>query len=82
VMVQSEWGDAVRTFMGRDSVQVMLLPAGADTVQLLLNADPDVAREMDKARKQRQTDDANRRREEEFKRDQYKTETGINEIPS
>jgi hypothetical protein len=40
VLVAGEWTEAFRTFVARDGVELLVLPPGARTVQLLLNSDP------------------------------------------
>jgi hypothetical protein len=82
VMVQREWTDAVGTFMGRDSVQVMLLPPNSQLATLLLNRDPDAMRAAEIARKQREQMDTDRQRMEQLRREQFQTETGLQVAPS
>jgi hypothetical protein len=81
-MVQREWTDAVGTFMGRDSVQVMLLPPNSQLATLLLNRDPDAMRAAEIARKQREQMDTDRQRMEQLRREQFQTETGLQVAPS
>lgn len=80
VMVRREWTDAVGTFMGRDSVQTMLLPLGVGTMRLGLNADPDIAREMDRALKLRLRDETEKRRYDALRSNEFKTQTGQNTV--
>jgi len=82
VMVQREWTDAVATFMARDSVQVMLLPPNSQLATLLLNRDPDAMRAAEMARKQREQFDTERQRMDLLRREQFRTETGLQEVPS
>jgi len=81
VMVHQEWSDAMRTFMSRDSVQLMLMPAGIHTISLGINSDPGIMREMDKARKLRERNEAERLRQLELRRDEFKTDTGLQTLP-
>ncbi len=82
VMVQREWTESVAAFMGRDSVQVMLLPPGSQLANLLLNRDPDAMRAAEIARKRREQTETERQRLEQLRRDQFQTQTGLQEAPS
>jgi hypothetical protein len=42
VMVQQEWSGALKTFLGRDSVQMVYVPENLSAIRLMLNADPDL----------------------------------------
>ena len=57
------------------------MPAGTHTIALSLNPDPSVLREMEKAQKLRERNEAERQRELEMRRDQFKTDTGLQELP-
>ncbi len=50
LMLQREWGGAVNSFTRRRTVTQMFLPAGkaGDTVQVLINQDPTIARDIDR----------------------------------
>lgn len=46
VLLTGEWTDAFRTFMKRDNVEMMVLPPGSRSLQLLLNTDPTIRRQQ------------------------------------
>jgi len=82
LMIQREWSTAMREFLARDSVQVMLLPPGATTVTLGINSDPDILKEIDQARRLRENEEIQRIRMEELRKGEYKTQTDLQEVPS
>lgn len=62
-MVNREWQEAVTALYGRENVQLMASPPGTRTLELLLNADPDVLRELDILRKRKEAEVAALERE-------------------
>ena len=50
----TEVSEAVRGFLGRSDVQVMLMPEGTKSIDLTLNRDPDIMRDIIKEIKERQ----------------------------
>ncbi|MFZ4574469.1 MAG: SPFH domain-containing protein [Phycisphaerales bacterium] len=81
LMVQREWSTAMRDFLARDSVQVLILPPGSKTLTLKLNSDPDILKEIDQARRIRENEMINNRRRDELRRGEYKTNTDLQETP-
>lgn len=75
LMVTQEWRDAVSTFMNRDSVQVVYVPAGLAGMRMQINSDPDILREIDRAVKLRESQEAERRRMDELNRNRFRTDT-------
>src|SRR5262249_31198542 len=73
VMVQREWTDALRTFMARPNVTLQMLPPGVSTLTLILNQDPDVAREIETYMKEEQRKAAEKKRLEDLLRVQPTT---------
>lgn len=71
VMIAGEWTSAMSEFMARPSVQTMLLPPTSDRVILQINRDPDVARQQQIDRYQREFDEATRRRAIEQQRQRH-----------
>jgi len=57
LMVSRDWSGAWRAFQSRDFVQSMLLPTGL-SAELRINEDPDIVKQLDRARKQRETQEA------------------------
>ncbi|CAG0970457.1 Modulator of FtsH protease HflK [Phycisphaerales bacterium] len=81
VMLQRELSDAVGVFLGRETVQQVFLPTNTTTLSLILNADPDIARAIQKAQKDRERLKAEEERMKLQRQDQYKTETGLTATP-
>jgi hypothetical protein len=80
VTIHREWAEAVRTFMGRDSVQVFLLPPNLGTLNLQLNEDPEITRALQREQKAREREEAEHKRMQEFEKTKFKTETGVQPI--
>lgn len=66
VLVTREWASAVTEFLQKDTVQAMILPEGTDVLELLLNRDPEILREQEKASRRQMLNEANERRKEEL----------------
>lgn len=82
LMIQREWSVAMRELLEKDSVQLMLIPPGVHTSTLLLNADPDIIKNRDRARKERENRDAEQRRMRELRETQFRTDTNLQVAPS
>jgi len=65
VLIAGEWTEAFRAFTQRDGVEVLVLPPGSRSVQLLLNSDPALRKQQAIADQQRA---ARQRMEEDNKR--------------
>ena len=52
VTISSTWEQAYRAFLARENVQVLLFPEGTAPMEIVLNADPDLVKDLDRARKQ------------------------------
>jgi len=50
VFASSEWTDAFIAFMANPNLEVMILPAGAGALELLLTSDPEFARDAERQR--------------------------------
>lgn len=77
LMIARDWSSAMGEFLNKRFVQVMQLPVGVTTAELLINEDPSIVRELDLARKQAEVERANQERMERFRRDLYRTQRGI-----
>lgn len=77
LMIARDWSSAMGEFLNKRFVQVMQLPVGVTTAELLINEDPSIVRELDLARKQAEVERANQERMERFHRDLYRTQRGI-----
>ena len=80
VMVQQEWTNALKTFLSRDSVQMVYVPENLAAIRLMLNADPDLAKAIDRAQKARESEKAERERMEMLQKERFKTQTGGGEV--
>ncbi len=75
--VYREWADSMTAFMDRDTVQMLVAPMGTDTLQLTINADPEIVRAQDRARKIAEGEAVEKKRAEEHKAAQFKVDTGL-----
>lgn len=66
--VQRDWSEAMRVFMARENVTMMLMPPGINTVNLLLNQDPDDARRIELWQKEQERIRLEKKRLEELQR--------------
>lgn len=77
IVVHREWTEALTKFFDRDSVQQMWLPAGTSTLELVINPDPDVMKELDRAAKLRDAEAARDASERARKAARFRTDTGV-----
>jgi hypothetical protein len=75
LMMTNEWNSSMRAFMGRTNFEMIMVPKGADTVAVLLNADPDIARDIEADAKRRIREETERKRAEENMRRGRETDT-------
>jgi membrane protease subunit HflK len=76
LMINNEWRDAFGKFLANETTQVMLMPPGTSQLQLFLNPDPDVMKEIDKALKTIQMKKNEAERNKEFEKSKFDTKTG------
>lgn len=76
LMVKRDWAGAWSEFQSRDFVQTMVLPVGY-SAELRLNEDPDIIKELDRAKKQREREQAARQRERDMRESRFGTDRGI-----
>lgn len=76
LMIARDWSMAMSEFLNRDFVSTMYLPEGVNA-ELVINADPDIAREMDRLRKRREAQEARELRYQDFRKDVYRSQRGI-----
>jgi len=50
VFLVREWTEAMSAFLADPTVETFLIPPGVDTVELLINSDPDIARAIETAK--------------------------------
>lgn len=79
VMVEREWKEALTRMMDRDTVQMMWLPEGTSALELVINPDPDVMKELDMAQKRREALAAQEASERARKAARFQTDTGMNQ---
>ncbi len=75
VMVRNEWASALAEFYAQPNVDTFFVAPGMATTILNLNRDPDVAREVEKAIKEKQTEDTRKLRLQEAENQRFKTNT-------
>ncbi len=76
LMLQREWGGAVNTFTSRRTISQMFLPPGrsGDLVQVLINQDPTLARDIEREVNEEQGRRAQQRQLQRQKNEGIKTE--------
>lgn len=79
--VHREWSEAFTAFMGHDNVFKMYLPQGVQTLNLLINPDPDILRNIVKARQLKEVDAAEAKRWEERERTKSEELKGLVKPP-
>ncbi len=77
LMVRRDWASAFTGFQSNDFVQTMLLPVHDGVVELWINEDPDIVKELDRALKQRQRQDAADERMRMLRGRQYQGDRGV-----
>lgn len=65
--VESSWREAYTMFLSRENVQLLVNPPGVSSMEVLINEDPDIAKEIDRARKKRENDAELQRRREQVR---------------
>lgn len=78
VMIAHDWTSAMNAFLSRDTVSTIVLPEGIDA-EMFINNDPDIARELDRARKRREAERALEQRNEAARLEAYRSQRGIQE---
>jgi len=58
-------------------VQALLAPLGTDTLQITVNSDPDIVKEIDRATKTAEAEAAERERAQKQREAQFKVDTGL-----
>lgn len=77
VMVHREWEEALDSFLSKSTTQVAMLPSGTSTLELVLNPDPEIVKEMYRANKLREATEANKKRNEDLQAEKFRTRTGL-----
>ena len=77
-MIARDWSSAMAEFLDKEFVSTIVLPEGV-SAEVLINRDPDIARELDRARKRREAQGTIDERREDMRRSFYKTQRGLKE---
>ncbi|MCA9289164.1 MAG: hypothetical protein KDA05_11300 [Phycisphaerales bacterium] len=75
-MLHNEWTDALATLTGRDFVQQYAVPMQGGPLQMLINQDPQIIRELDEAQKAREALQAAEDRLRTLLQGNFQTPTG------
>jgi regulator of protease activity HflC (stomatin/prohibitin superfamily) len=81
VLINREWADSLRVFYDRDFVQIMLAPKGSKTMELVINSDPSIIKELETAAKRAEGEKAQLERAIRQKDEQHKLESGLKATP-
>ena len=75
--IRQAWTEAYAALQGRDMVQTLTVPPGARGVEVVLNQDPAIMKDLDRAQKLRLTTQQEEERKRAQQKDKYQTETGL-----
>ena len=78
LMIARDWSSAMAEFLAKDFVSTIVLPEGV-SAEMLINRDPDIAREIDRARKRREAQGTIDDRREDMRRSFFSTQRGLKE---
>lgn len=79
LMITRDWSEALTEFLAKPFVQAQYVPRGVDTLELLINEDPAIVRELERARKEREVQLAEQERMRRFDSGRFRTQRGIQE---
>ncbi len=77
VMLVREWSRAMAKFLERPTVELMLVPPGTRTLQLVLNPDPTFRKKMEERQRELEGIKAQEKRAAELRDERYRTQTGV-----
>ncbi len=78
LMIARDWSSAMAEFLDKEFVSTIMLPVGV-SAEMLINNDPDIAREIDRERKRREAQESIDLRREEMNRSWQATQRGLKE---
>ena len=78
LMIARDWSSAMGEFLAKDFVSTIVLPEGV-TAEMLINNDPDIARELDRAKKRREAQESIDQRREDMRKSFFRTQRGLQE---
>lgn len=76
LLVYGEWASAYKQFTGHDYVQVLINPPGAMGVEIVLNQDPTIIKDIQRKIAEREGEEGRRRRQELQRQEQFKVQRG------
>jgi len=82
VMVTTDWTDAMSRFFADERVEIFFTPSGTDTLELVINSDPEIEARRESDLLRRQNAAAVAERQEGMKRSRYETEEGLRLVPN
>jgi len=78
LMIARDWSSAMGDFLAKDFVSTIVLPRGV-SAEMLINNDPDIAREIDRMKKRREAAESIDSRREDMRRSFFSTKRGLKE---
>jgi membrane protease subunit HflK len=78
LLVYNEWASAYKQFTGHEYVQVLINPPGAMGVEIVLNQDPQIIKDIQRRIAEREGEEGRRRRLELQRQEQFRTQRGSN----
>lgn len=78
LMIARDWSSAMAEFLDKDFVSTIVLPEGV-SLEMLINNDPDIAREIDREKKRREAQGTLDQRREDMRRSYFRTQRGLQE---
>ncbi len=81
VTVNREWSDALGRFLGRNTVETLMVPPGTRTLTLVINRDPEIARDIEIKQKRAENELNRQKREQQHKAEQFNTSEGLKQTP-
>jgi regulator of protease activity HflC (stomatin/prohibitin superfamily) len=76
LMVARDWSEAMALFLNKGFVSTIVLPTGVNA-EMLINNDPDIVKELERAERARVAQKAKDERLDQFLRDVHRTQRGI-----
>ncbi|MEQ8771196.1 MAG: SPFH domain-containing protein [Phycisphaerales bacterium] len=78
LMLTQQWTLAMADFLDQEFVQTFMVPEGSnDMIELRLNPDPDIIKQLDIARKRLEAERTNEERERLRRQDRFNTDRGV-----
>jgi len=76
LLVYGEWSGAYKQFTGHEYVQVLINPPGALGVEIVLNQDPMIIKDIQRRMAEREGEEGRKRRLEQQRQEQFRTQRG------